>query len=113
MFFVKCIENDGVLTRVEVKVPKHLAGSPQVAANLVNDQKHGRMVSHPVEFVRFDDSHWFLPVDTGGFEKSLPNEPIFAGRYRLRKDLHLLGRSLKPQQGKEDSNASVQTSFKS
>ena len=83
LFFLKCIEKDGVLTRVEVKVPKHLAGSPQVAVNLVNDQKRNRMVAHPVEFVRFDDSYWLVPVDTGGFEKSLPNVPI------LRRPLSL------------------------
>ena len=82
-FLLNCIEKDGALMGVEVKVPKRLADSPQVAVNLVNDQKQGRMAAHPVEFVRFDDSYWFVPVDTGGFEKSLPNEPI------LRRPLSL------------------------
>jgi hypothetical protein len=62
------------LTGVDVKVPRSVASSAEQAVELVATQKTGRMVPDGADTVQSDDEFWYVPVETGGFEKSLPSE---------------------------------------
>src|SRR5258708_39554851 len=75
-FYLKFTEDaNSVLTTVECKVPRQVASSAAQAAELVAEQKKGRMIPHPLG-IHSDEEYYYVPVDTGGFENSLPREPI-------------------------------------
>jgi hypothetical protein len=77
-FYLNCINDEnGTLVCVEAKVPKTVASSPSHAVALVASEKRGRAVPRAVEFVRQDEELFYVPLDIGGFEKSLSCEPIF------------------------------------
>jgi hypothetical protein len=77
-FYLNCInDKNGTLVCVEAKVPKSVATSASHAVELVLAEKRGRAVPRSVEFVRQDEELFYVPIDIGGFEKSLSCEPIF------------------------------------